>query len=247
MVRIVVLCASLLASLAVAAAPADAIAHLDGLWKFRDTPARAKEVPPLLNKLLKDHPEDYDVLWRGARWLVWEADILPKNDEKRRTAKDAWILAERAVKANPAGAEGHYWAAAAIGNYSQAVGMLKALNEGLEGTFHGHLDAAHKYGPAYEFAADTVARGRAYYELPWPKRDLPRSEALLKEVVAKYPNNLRALLYLSETQLRRGNPTEAQATLSKVQNGSTDYDPPEARRIKAWAAWVRTQIQKEQK
>jgi hypothetical protein len=225
--------------------PSETLAQLDQLHKVRDTPERMKEQADLLAKLLPSHPRSYELLWRAARWETWQADGLPKGPEKARVARVGWDLAERAAALQPERPEGHYYAALGIGAYSLAVGVMKAIGEGLEGKFHKHLDASIKASLEFERRGALVMRARAYYEVPWPKRDLEKSEIILTQVVQKHPQNLRAWLYLAETQLRRDHPRQAQESIAKVINGSVDYDSPEGRRDKGWASWVQAQIQKE--
>jgi hypothetical protein len=227
--------------------PPESLAHADVLYTQRDTPARMAELQELFAKWAAAPESDYEKLWRAARWKFWQADILPPGEAKKRLGQEGWALAERAVKLQPKKPEGHYYSAVNIGSYSLAVGVLRAIGEGLEQKFHGHLDAALTSDLEYERRAGLVARARAYYEVPWPKRDLGKSEAILKQVVEKHPDNLRAWLYLAETQLRKGEAKKAAESLTKVTQGSIAYDPPEGRRVKNWATWVQSQIERELK
>ncbi|MBE2254364.1 MAG: hypothetical protein IAE78_32855 [Myxococcus sp.] len=241
---------SLLVALPAFAQPASAAevaSKLDELWKTRDDAATLKAADEAISEGLKAFPDDYEVLWRAARQRWWVADGATDTKLMRQMAKEGWTFAERGVKAKADGMQAHYYVALNIGAYSQAVGILKALGEGLEGKFNDELEKARKADAAYDRYGPVNAKGRYYWELPWPKRDLGKSRAELALVTSKQPEHLRAWLYLAETELKDGNAKEAKAAIDKVLGGADAYDPPEARRVKRWAKPVAEAIEKELK
>lgn len=234
-------------ALAQPASAADVASRLDELWKSRDEAATLKTADEALTEGLKAFPDDFELLWRAARARWWVADGPVDEKLRKQVAKEGWTFAERAVKAKPDAIQGHYYIALNIGAYSQAVGILKALGEGLEGKFNDELEKARKIEAAYDRSGPVNAKGRYYWELPWPKRDLGKSRAELKAVTAAHPEHLRAWLYLAETELKDGNAKEAKTCVEKALAGSEAYDPPEARRVKKWAKTVAEAIDKELK
>ncbi len=134
-----------------------------------------------------------------------------------------------------------------MGAYSEAVGILTAIGEGLESKYNERLDAALKMDPSYERGGPLLAKGRYYYELPWPKRDLKKSASFYQKVLTKHPEQLRAWLYLAETLLADGEERQAHEAILKVFQGSVDYDPAEGHRVQGWAKRVQTAIEKELK
>jgi tetratricopeptide (TPR) repeat protein len=243
--RLILLALWLLAAFPAHAATPELMASLDALFTRRAEPAAAKELEETLKKEQQAAPEDYDLLWRSARLRVWQADGAGDARLKKVLGKQAWDICERAVKLAPQRIECQYYAAAGIGVYSQAVGILKALKEGLEGKFNERLDAALKIDPTFERGGPWVAKGRYHYELPWPKRDLSESARLYEKAIAKFPENLRAHHYLAETLLADGKAEKAREAILKVKQGSVEYDPPEGRRVKEWAKKVEAQIAEE--
>jgi len=209
-------------------------ASLTALFHRRDEAAAVAALEAALEEGLKARPDDFELLWRKAQ-LRWNQADRVKGKERERLGKEVWQLGERAAKLKPSRVEGHYWAAVGVGAYSQGVGLLAALTQGLEGRFNGFLDKAIQLDPNYLGAAPLTAKGRAHFELPWPKRNLDASAELLRQATAKDPGNLRAWLYLAETELERGRPQEADAALARALQGSVAYDPPEARHVKGLA------------
>jgi tetratricopeptide (TPR) repeat protein len=252
---VVALCWSLAAFAQDAGAPAEAAsapaaadaasyaAKLDELWKTRDADGASKANDTVISEGLKAFPNDYEILWRAARIRWWFADGMTEERIKKQTAKEGWNFAKRAVEAKPAGAEAKYFTAINIGAYSQAVGILKALSEGLEGQFVENLDYAIKNNESFDRYGARTAKGRYYWELPWPKRDLTKSKAELQKSIDKNPEHLRNYLFLADTLLKDGDKKGAEEAINKALNGSDSYDPPEARRIKAWSkAWKEKEL-----
>lgn len=225
-------------------AEVDPAARVDALWPRRDEKGVSEQIDQLLTQGLKAKGEDFELLWRMARARFWEADGATDERRKKVAGRQAWNYGDRAIRANPKRVEGYYYAGIGIGAYSQAIGILKALGEGLEGKFNKRIDTAIELNPELEGGGPLLAKGRYYYELPWPKRDLDKSRALYERVLARHPDSRRAYLYLAETQLKQGDAKAALATIEKA-FGPAEYDPPEGRRVHARAKQVKAQIQEE--
>lgn len=213
----------------------------------RDQPGVWEKLQSQTDELLRAHPNDFEALWRAARMKQWKADGETDMQAKAREGQQAWALGDRATQANPKAVQGYYYAALGIGGYSQGVGVLHALGEGLESKFNERLDTANKMDPNFESAGGLVAKGRYWYELPWPKRSLNKSKDTLEHAISIHPENLRAYVYLAESQLKDGDAKKAKATIQKALDGAVTYNPPEGRRAKLMAQPVVLEIQKELK
>jgi hypothetical protein len=211
------------------------VSTLEACWKTRDDEASIKRCNDAIREGAKAFPTNYEILWRAARFRWWTADGSTDEKLKRTIAKEGWNYASRAATANPGGPEAKYYVACNIGAYSQAVGILKALSEGLEGQFVENLDFAIKNNEAFDRAGGRTAKGRYYWELPWPKRNLKKSKEELQKGIDQHPEHLRNYLFLAETLLKDGDAKGAKVQVDKVLAGDETYDPPEARRIKRWA------------
>ncbi len=155
-----------------AVAPVGDVAQLDVLWLNRDGPGVQQQLLALTDEGAKAHPEDFAYLWRAARIRLWAADGETDNEKKKAFGQAAWEFGDRAARAKPGAVEGYYFAAAGIGSFSQAVGILNALGQGLESKFNERLDKAINIDPRFAHAAPPAVKGRYYFELPWPKRYL---------------------------------------------------------------------------
>jgi tetratricopeptide (TPR) repeat protein len=231
-----------------AAAPAKVnaqlVARADELWKRRDDPASLAEMKKLLDRGLAEAPQDYDILWRGSVYYFWVSDDPSRSSEERaRMGKQGWEIAQRAVAANPAGVEGHFFAATTIGNYSLGIGVLRALAQRLEGKFTGQLSEAERIEPGFAHAAIPVVWGRYHATLPWPKYDAKKAVAQFQRALKMNPNNLRARVYWAEVMLEEGQPQEAKRLCDEVLAAQPGrYDAPEERRSQVIARMLLPRI-----
>ena len=215
---------------AASAAPSgSAVAALDALWPARGEPAKAEEALTQGAAALAASPADAELQFRVARATLWVADGEENADRKQKLGREVWDLGEKLVKARPTWVGGHYYAAAGIGVYSQAVGILRALGEGLEGKFNERLDKAIELDSTFQHQMPLLAKGRYYFELPWPKRNLGKSASFYRRALAADPGNLAG----------------ARAQLARVQDGRLPDDPAEEARAKSIARKVASQMDKE--
>jgi len=222
------------------------LAKIDEVFLKRIDPAAAKEQEALLAEAMKAKPEDPQVLWRQARWNAWKADTM-SGDAKKDLGKQTWELGDKIVKLDPKLAEGPYFGALGVGQYSQGAGILNALAQGLEGKFNDRLDKAIQMNASLDNGGPMLAKGRYFFSLPWPKRDLAKSADWYNKVLAKHPYNVRAHLYLAETLLADGKAKDAKAHLDAALAGSDTYDPSEVARVRSMAKNLQPQIEKELK
>jgi tetratricopeptide (TPR) repeat protein len=227
-----------------AATPANVSNRADTLHQRRDAPGILAEERALLEGALGRAPGDYGLLWRVARAYFWLSDDPGiDNDARSKWGKLGWDCAERAITANPAAAEGYYWAAVNMGSYALGLGVVRALTLGLEGKFKDRLGRAGALAPTYQFGGVDLAWGRFYEKLPWPKRDHKKAEEHLRQALKLFPSNLRARVFLADTLIETGRLAEAKQWLEQVAAAKVGaYDPPEERRAKALGDGLRARL-----
>lgn len=223
------------------AAPVESWANrFDRLWPRREDPKIFEELRAMASREQAKSPADYDANWRLASVFVWEADGQPDGEQKAKVAKQAWDIAHKSVQSRPKQVEGQYYAGAGLGLYSEGVGIVAALAQGLEGKFREYSLAALRIDRTFLDGAPLVLWGRYFYKLPWPKRDVGQSIKVLTNTLAKHPRNLRAKLYLAEALLSDDRKAEAKKHLAEIAAAPDGIDPSEDHRIKGRAAqWAK--------
>jgi len=216
--------------------PAEWMAEWDDLWKRRGDPAVLMRLEQVVDQHIADDADGFEINWRQASLIAWEADGEPDgSQQKAAKGKLAWEAGDRAIRANQADVRGHYYAGVGVGLYSEGVGVLTALSQGLEGKFRERLLAALRINKDYLDGAPQVVWGRYFYKLPWPKRDLDESIKVLRVAVRTHPNNWRAKLYLADSLILNqleGQNEEAHQLVEQILASRGGRDPPEEARIR---------------
>ncbi len=205
--------------------------HFDELWHRRDEPGVEKQLEQIVQQALAVEPRSFEANWRLASLYNWQADVK-ESDEKASLGKKAWEAADKAVTANDGDVHGHYNAAVGIGLYSEGVGIITALSQGLEGKFRDRILAALKIDKDYLDGAPQVVWGRYFFKLPWPKRDVGQSTRVLQEAVRTHPGNLRAKLYLADCYADGDKVEQGRKLVQEIVSAPLGDDPPEERRLK---------------
>jgi len=226
------------ARLGPAEGPAGWREHFDELWKTRDQPGVEKELEQVVQQHLAAEPRSFEANWRLAALYNWLADAK-EGDEKAALGKKAWDAADRAINANANDVHGQYNAAVGIGLYSEGVGIITALSQGLEGKFRDRILNALRLDKDYLDGAPQVVWGRYFFKLPWPKRDVDQALKVLTEAVRTHPHNLRAKVYLADCYADADKAEEGMKLVRQVLDAPPGDDPPEERRMKKKARnWI---------
>ena len=230
----------LLALLLLLAQPvaSDWTAKWDELWKTRDQAASEKEMQKILDDQLAKDPSSFEANWRQSSLYNWDANGT-EGDRKAELGKKAWEAGDKAREAKPDDVRGHYQAGVGVGLYSEGIGILTALSQGIEGKFRDRLQAALKIDKDYLDGAPQVVWGRYFFKLPWPKRDVGKSIEVLESALAGHPDNWRGKIYLADGLADDGKNAEAKRMVQDVLDAREGKDPPEDHRLKDMAKkWI---------
>jgi len=218
---------------------AEWMAIWDDLWKRRDDPAVLRQLDALTEEHLAEDPNAFETNRRHASLVAWEADgEADGSDEKAAKGKAAWEAGDKAIQASPGDVRGHYYSGVGVGLYSEGVGILTALSQGLEGKFRERMLAALRIDKDFLDGAPQVVWGRYFFKLPWPKRDLDESIRVLRIAVRSHPGNWRAKLYLADSLIvngLEGQDDEAHLLVQQILDAPGGHDPPEEKRVKEMA------------
>jgi hypothetical protein len=191
---------------------ADLAANSDILFQGPESALARQKDHELIKIAIERFPDSYELLWRGGRaaWAIGDRlDDEADSDRLEELGLEALAWTKRAVELRPDGIEGHFWHGLAISVYSRGISIVKALFKGLGGEFEDDMNFVIGRDPAWGGGGAQRALGRYYYRLPRIKRDLPRSEALLRESLRYEPKRLRTHLFLADTLAASDRPSEA--------------------------------------
>jgi hypothetical protein len=128
------------------------IAEGDALYQRRHEPATWYQTITKYKDALKIDAKNYGVLWRLARCYFFVAERNPDDDQKEELGMLGHQWGLRAIKANPAGVEGHYFSGIALGQYAMGISIITALAKGIDGTYTDLIGRALKIDRYYDGA-----------------------------------------------------------------------------------------------
>ncbi len=214
-----------------------ALAAVPGLYRQRDLPGKSEQAVVLLEAALADNPDDFELHWQIARFHFWMGDTASGDDQRMAHGKKCWDYAERAKQLQSGGVQGHYWSMACIGTYSEGVGILTAVRQGLAGKFEDNGEKAVAIDASHDSGGPLRGLGRFYFKLPWPMQDLDDSRSYLERALEAGPEHPRNLAYLADLELAEKNVDAARGYLERIMalSEASNSNPPEVRRQQRWA------------
>ncbi|MGE5508098.1 MAG: tetratricopeptide repeat protein [Chitinophagales bacterium] len=190
---------SLLASVPALAADVSALLKAgDDAWLKRDDQAQLAKAVEAYEKALAVDGENYDVLWRLARAYEWQGKLAKKD--KLALLEKGKACAEKALKVNERGADGHYWLGALIGRIGEARGILNSLF--MVKPMKAEMDRVVELNPNY--AAAHYVLSLLYWKVPGPPLSIGNKQKALEEAklaVKLEPANTQHRLGLGEAYL----------------------------------------------
>jgi tetratricopeptide (TPR) repeat protein len=185
----------------------------DALFARSSTPRQAWQAIWMVEQALKAAPACYEASWRRARGYAWVFELDQDRGGNPAAGQRSHEAGLHAIQLNPRRVEGHYWAALGIGEHGRGMGVLRAIRQGVHGTFKRHLEAAQRIDRAYDDGGVDRVLAIYYRAIPWPLRDRKRSLEHFERSLRYSPRHPRTLLYLADALAADGRRDEAIARL----------------------------------
>lgn len=201
---------------------------IDALIADRANLASARQAVDILARELKARPENFEYAWRLSRIAYWLGTHAPQPE--RRAFLDQGIQAgETAQALGPDRPEGHFWAAANMGEVGEKYGMRAGLK--YRKPIKESLEKLQKIDAAFLQGAADRALGRWHHKVPRMfGGGHKQAEAHLRASLKHDPNSVLSHLFLAELFLDDDRKTEARTELETVLNvpGNPQWAPEEA-------------------
>ena len=182
----------------------------------------------LMQRLVKQHPENVDVLWRLAYYLINEGDGSMHDTQKERFYKRAIVYAEQASAAGPDNAYARAYLAAAYGSIGMFVGGKEKVR--LANRIRDELDQALRLDPRNQVANTIYGTWhREVATVGWierqlanvflgsmPTGSLEKSIEHFRAAIAVGPDILRHHYELGLTYIAAGREKEAAASFRRA-------------------------------
>jgi len=207
------------------------------LWASRHLPENVERALLHLEQVTSDSPHDYEAHWRFAAFSYWKAKHGPTAPDAR-VAERGWEAARTAQRITPGSVEGHFWAAACVGVWSDAVGMAQAARLGLAPKFEHAIEAALRIDALHESGGPLRAQARFLTTVPWPWRDLPQARTLLEKALRHDPNDPTNLYFMADVARRQGHDDESRGYLRQLLDLSNAHPATPHYKVLARQMWA---------
>lgn len=185
----------------------------DEAWLVRDQAGQTGKAIESYEEALEVDPENYQVLWRLARAYEWQGKMAKKD--KLPLLEKGKAYAEKAIKLNEKGVEGHYWLGALIGRIGETKGILNSLF--MVKPMKAEMDRAVQIDPS--FASAHYVLSLLYWKVPGRPLSIGDKGKALEEAklaVKLAPDNTQYRLGLGEAYLALKDRTSAKREFEAV-------------------------------
>lgn len=217
------------------AAPArpatEAIAQADQLYAGRSDLVKVREAVVALRQAQADHPSDYDIAWRLAKYNYYLGAHSPQPQEQERAFRDGIEAGKQAVQLQDSKPDGHFWLGANYGGAAQS--SVLASFAGVD-DIKGEMETVLKLDQSYESASAYMVLGQVYLQAPkLLGGDVQKSIDYLEKGVKLGPDNGLMKVTLAKAYAAAHRNAEAQKQLDALMTmkAAPGYEPEYAEAV----------------
>ena len=192
------------------AEPAERIARADELFE-KGGLDNYREAVEIYTEIADADPENFEANWKAARALRELGEehrmqgVEGYEDICEEYGGKGMVYAEKAIELEPERVEGYLYYGMNVSTYSEGVGLLTAIREGLKNKTQSNLEKAYELDPDFNGGMPVYVLGRFWQVVPWPYTDRDKAMALYREFqdTKHFEENVPARIFLAELLDRR--------------------------------------------
>lgn len=193
---------------------AERVRDADDYYLGRFNPDNVIRGVRLLRAEVAEDPKDYHAWWRLSKFTYYQARHA-SGSARTKLLEEGIDAGKKAIALAPNRVEGHYWLGSNYDQMSDARGYLRGLL--WVDDIRKEMELVVRLDPEYEEAGGQRTLARLDYRAPFfLGGDKRRSMQMLKDCLARYPENSTAMLYLSDSLLSLGLRDDAHKELQAV-------------------------------
>lgn len=212
----------------------DSISKAEQFWKNRREKGMVEMAISTLEATISKDATNYDALWRLARYYQFLGDFSNDKEVKLHYFEKGFTYAERAIKINNQGTNGHLQYAILLGGVSMEKGLLYGLTK--IQTIQEELNTSLQIDPLNARAHNTLAI--FYWKIPGKPISLGDKKKAQEEatLAVKYdPKVVYYWLVLGQIADTNKDYQTARMALNKVIDLPCDPNDPADEHYKEWA------------
>ncbi len=165
-----------------------------------------KKAMEIYKDVISHDPDNFEAHWKAARAIREYGEEHLRLDKPgyeevcKEYGRKGMEYAERAIELDPDHPGGYLYYGINVGTYSEGVGIVTALREGLKDKTQDNFEKAYELDPHFEMGAPILSLGRFWQVVPWPYRDNDKAEELYREYqeTEYWDEVIEGRLYLAE-------------------------------------------------
>ncbi len=212
---------------------AGSLEEADALYSQGEMQA-LKQAIELFEQAVQASPESFEANWKLARAYrdyalnAQRRELEGWKDICKEYGQKGMEYAEKARELKPDAVQGHYFYGLSVSVYSDSVGIVSAISQGLRGKTKEALEKSYDIDKHYRDSTPIMALGRYWQVVPWPYRDRNKALEYYREAQEAMPEDSRYRIelqvYLGSLLLQMGqNQEEAKQLLRKATRAETGY------------------------
>jgi hypothetical protein len=141
----------------------EGIAEADRLYDGRADLVKVRQAVVAIRQSQADHPTDYDLAWRLAKFNYYLGSHSPDTQEQEKAFRDGIEAGKLAVQLQDGKADGHFWLGANYGGAAQS-----SVLAGLAGVeeIKREMETVIKLDPGYQSGSAYMVLGQVYLQAP---------------------------------------------------------------------------------
>jgi len=147
-----------------------------------------KKAIGIYENILENKPDNFGAAWRCAfacREYALQAQHQQVEDWKDICAEygeKGMGYAQKAMDLKPDKPHGYFFYGLSVGVYSDGVGLVTALKEGLKDKTQKNLEKAYEIDKTFQNGGPMLALGRFWQKVPWPYHDEDKAMQYYREL-----------------------------------------------------------------
>ena len=192
----------------------EAIAEADQLYAGRADLVKVREAVVALRRAQADHPSDYDIAWRLAKYNYYLGAHSPEPSEQEKAYRDGIEAGKQAIQLQDSKADGHFWLGANYGGAAQ-ISLLAGLSEVED--IKQEMETVLKLDQGYQSASAYMVLGQVYLESPkLLGGDVQKAIDYLEKGIKIGPDNTLLRVKLAQAYAEAHRNAEAQRQLDAL-------------------------------
>ena len=178
-----------------------------------------------LRQAQTDHPSDYDIAWRLAKYNYFLGVHTTEPHEQEKAFRDGIEAGKQAVQLQDSKPDGHFWLGANYGGAAKSS-VLASLSS-VDDIKH-EMESVLKLDEGYESGSAYMALGQVYLEAPkLLGGDVDKAISYLEKGVKVGPNNALIKVTLAKAYAEAHRNADAQKQIDTVMTmkATPGYEP----------------------